>query len=113
MKIVSVCVKDSNHSVQYSMKIEIDMFFFFSSRRRHTRCLSDWSSDVCSSDLIQAAKGETEVANAMNAFLKNPGDTQALSLVSAKDPSWNATLRTTCVATMLDEIGRASCRERV
>src|SRR5205814_3355274 len=26
--------------------------FFFSSRRRHTRCLSDWSSDVCSSDLF-------------------------------------------------------------
>src|ERR1035438_10565819 len=26
-------------------------FFFFSSRRRHTRCLSDWSSDVSSSDL--------------------------------------------------------------
>src|SRR5262245_62300975 len=25
--------------------------FFFSSRIRHTRCLSDWSSDVCSSDL--------------------------------------------------------------
>src|SRR5947199_3842779 len=23
------------------------IFFFFSSRRRHTRCLSDWSSDVC------------------------------------------------------------------
>src|SRR5262245_64345108 len=28
--------------------------FFFSSRRRHTRCLSDWSSDVCSSDLRTA-----------------------------------------------------------
>src|SRR5205814_4819365 len=27
--------------------------FFFSSRRRHTRCLSDWSSDVCSSDLSE------------------------------------------------------------
>src|SRR2546422_7999070 len=27
------------------------MFFFFSSRRRHTRCSRDWSSDVCSSDL--------------------------------------------------------------
>src|SRR6202522_3126731 len=25
--------------------------FFFSSRRRHTRCRRDWSSDVCSSDL--------------------------------------------------------------
>src|SRR5882672_12738958 len=27
------------------------LFFFFSSRRRHTRSLCDWSSDVCSSDL--------------------------------------------------------------
>src|SRR5207245_4629371 len=27
-------------------------FFFFSSRRRHTRCYRDWSSDVCSSDLL-------------------------------------------------------------
>src|SRR2546429_6035260 len=27
--------------------------FFFSSRRRHTRCSRDWSSDVCSSDLNQ------------------------------------------------------------
>src|SRR5258706_11320982 len=26
-------------------------YFFFSSRRRHTRLVSDWSSDVCSSDL--------------------------------------------------------------
>src|SRR5438034_3106420 len=28
------------------------LFFFFSSRRRHTRSLCDWSSDVCSSDLL-------------------------------------------------------------
>src|SRR5690554_7119154 len=27
--------------------------FFFSSRRRHTRCGRDWSSDVCSSDLLR------------------------------------------------------------
>src|SRR5690606_40962991 len=27
-------------------------FFFFSSRRRHTRFSRDWSSDVCSSDLV-------------------------------------------------------------
>src|SRR2546422_6143953 len=27
------------------------LVFFFSSRRRHTRCSRDWSSDVCSSDL--------------------------------------------------------------
>src|SRR2546429_4181685 len=30
----------------------IFVFFFFSSRRRHTRCSRDWSSDVCSSDLV-------------------------------------------------------------
>src|SRR2546422_7990404 len=31
-------------------------FFFFSSRRRHTRCSRDWSSDVCSSDLLLVAR---------------------------------------------------------
>src|SRR2546430_2817521 len=30
-------------------------FFFFSSRRRHTRFDCDWSSDVCSSDLTSSA----------------------------------------------------------
>src|SRR2546422_1941864 len=30
--------------------------FFFSSRRRHTRCSRDWSSDVCSSDLLGLAE---------------------------------------------------------
>src|SRR2546422_8923566 len=34
---------------------EAIVIFFFSSRRRHTRCSRDWSSDVCSSDLIQTA----------------------------------------------------------
>src|SRR5256884_6539072 len=31
--------------------------FFFSSRRRHTRCSRDWSSDVCSSDLWKRVPG--------------------------------------------------------
>src|ERR1039458_6258854 len=34
---------------------QIEFVFFFSSRRRDTRWLSDWSSDVCSSDLVYAA----------------------------------------------------------
>ena len=51
---------------------------------------------------IEAAKGDAEVAAAMTAFVKNPDDAAAIARVSAKDPSWNATLRTTCVATMLD-----------
>src|SRR2546422_7209773 len=32
--------------------VSLVFFFFFSSRRRHTRCSRDWSSDVCSSDLL-------------------------------------------------------------
>src|SRR5471030_1450121 len=38
-------------------------FFFFSSRRRHTRCLSDWSSDVCSSDLHIERQQSPQAAN--------------------------------------------------
>src|SRR3989442_9608584 len=35
------------------------LFFFFSSRRRHTRCGRDWSSDVCSSDLEELPSAGT------------------------------------------------------
>ena len=51
---------------------------------------------------IQATKNNAEVAAAMNAMVKDPADANAIALVSSKDPSWNATLRTTCVATMLE-----------
>src|SRR5690349_23019837 len=37
----------------YCDAVFVFIFFFFSSRRRHTRSLRDWSSDVCSSDLSQ------------------------------------------------------------
>src|SRR5256884_2887906 len=37
-------------------------FFFFSSRRRHTRCSRDWSSDVCSSDLV-GQRGTAHIEN--------------------------------------------------
>src|SRR5216684_5939900 len=40
------------------MRNKILFFFFFSSRRRHTRCSRDWSSDVCSSDLLAHFLGE-------------------------------------------------------
>src|SRR6266498_6029889 len=38
------------------------IFFFFSSRRRHTRCGRDWSSDVCSSDLRWLAEELVDAA---------------------------------------------------
>src|SRR6266567_4555122 len=39
----------------------INCFFFFSSRRRHTRFDCDWSSDVCSSDLDGGDARELQV----------------------------------------------------
>src|SRR3712207_7423315 len=37
--------------VKRDVSLKFILFFFFSSRRRHTRYWRDWSSDVCSSDL--------------------------------------------------------------
>src|SRR2546422_5284021 len=54
------------------------MCFFFSSRRRHTRCSRDWSSDVCSSDLIGTIEPAHEnlaveiIENAISAATKDP-----------------------------------------
>src|SRR6266496_6377469 len=44
-------------------------FFFFSSRRRHTRSLRDWSSDVCSSDLVHAPNARTDAVGDGHATL--------------------------------------------
>src|SRR3984885_16280053 len=49
------------------------VFFFFSSRRRHTRCGRDWSSDVCSSDLpgtIHQCQGQEATAVGVCAALR-------------------------------------------
>src|SRR5437588_5427546 len=47
--------------------------FFFSSRRRHTRSLCDWSSDVCSSDLLTVSRGFVRKQRGMNAAEDDPG----------------------------------------
>src|SRR2546422_9540372 len=47
------------------------VIFFFSSRRRHTRCSRDWSSDVCSSDLFPE---EGAPGRAVLLTLRDPGD---------------------------------------
>src|SRR5690348_18411792 len=87
------------------------LFFFFSSRRRHTRWTGDWSSDVCSSDLsavnyigvkqgsglqtaLTIAKVAAVVVVIAAAFLVGPQVAVSSPMLAAK-------------------IGRASCRERV
>src|SRR5215218_10767477 len=48
-------------------------FFFFSSRRRHTRSLCDWSSDVCSSDLGQRPHAASPTGPAPHAESQGAG----------------------------------------
>src|SRR5579863_694279 len=49
------------------------IFFFFSSRRRHTRWTGDWSSDVCSSDLFIAMSGQFLAKNASEIRFRRAG----------------------------------------
>src|SRR2546429_4424987 len=89
------------------------LFFFFSSRRRHTRCSRDWSSDVCSSDLVliyadgywrngkwvdHKAAAEIAVKTAEKEG-QHIGKVLVWKRYSGKYSS--------------EKIGRASCRERV
>src|SRR5256885_4202663 len=46
-------------SLNVAIHVRFFVFFFFSSRRRHTRLQGDWSSDVCSSDLCSNARAPT------------------------------------------------------
>src|SRR5258706_8944992 len=50
--ILQILVNDCTFFFLYIFSF-LFFFFFFSSRRRHTRLVSDWSSDVCSSDLSE------------------------------------------------------------
>src|SRR5690606_41067808 len=49
--------------------IRLFLTFFFSSRRRHTRFSRDWSSDVCSSDLIETRLDQLNATAAQHSLL--------------------------------------------
>src|SRR5437588_6700501 len=61
VKIISVTfrrvIRTNHKKASKIWRHENIQFFFFSSRRRHTRSLCDWSSDVCSSDLDEPVVG--------------------------------------------------------
>src|SRR5438876_2582433 len=90
----------------------IDLNFFFSSRRRHTRWTGDWSSDVCSSDLdvirfqesvgLHAiTDGEYRRSSFHADFIEKLGGARAAGRLDVEGTVSGF------------EIGRASCRERV
>src|SRR5215467_7059173 len=60
-------------------------FFFFSSRRRHTRLQGDWSSDVCSSDLIEELEQRSGVARGdVAAFATHQPNPRLVALLAKK-----------------------------
>src|SRR5690554_7011063 len=68
VKGLSMCFDCYNCIFNYTDICVIFVFFFFSSRRRHTRCGRDWSSDVCSSDLVNPPLFVFVVLSAATAF---------------------------------------------
>src|SRR5256885_16928438 len=103
------------------------VFFFFSSRRRHTRLQGDWSSDVCSSDLVKYQRSNQNTNIHQRPIVKR-GDKLAKGDVVADGASTDlgeiAIGQNMLIAFMpwngynfedsiLIKIGRASCRERV
>src|SRR3989442_10896374 len=97
------------------------IIFFFSSRRLHTRCGRDWSSDVCSSDLIAVPsrfkKGVVGLVLPTGYSFNLDGTAIYLTLASMFiAQACDIHLSWTQIAAMLGlmlQIGRASCRERV
>src|SRR2546422_2675947 len=61
---------------------EAHYIFFFSSRRRHTICSRDWSSDVCSSDLNFAGAGVADLLN-RNLVIPQPTITKTMATTHA------------------------------
>src|SRR5688572_31867149 len=68
------------------------IFFFFSSRRRHTRFDCDWSSDVCSSDLGARLVAMLALAACLLCLLA-PGPVQAQAAAPAHTPGGEVNLR--------------------
>src|SRR5256885_9898143 len=91
-----------------------DGMFFFSSRRRHTRLQGDWSSDVCSSDLM---KFSDLIAQGRSFTLKHLGK-KTMGIMDSLTPFFlmveaKKVFQYGQVLKYATQIGRASCRERV
>src|SRR5256885_9811698 len=88
--------------------------FFFSSRRRHTRLQGDWSSDVCSSDLLD---GQQKLVRGRNEDLAlrlgTPGLGPGTFAFIRYDHLIPDSAKPRVQIEYPAEIGRASCRERV
>src|SRR3546814_10065840 len=82
------------------------LFFFFKQKTAYEMRISDWSSDVCSSDL-NTGFADAEPFNAALAADQRFRSVNLLCLLPGHSPEQDG------VALAVRQIGRASCRERV
>src|SRR6266496_565166 len=83
----------------FGRKVRAFLFFFFSSRRRHTRSLRDWSSDVCSSDLSSGPRRpwtrwprDPSAAGAASGFVGEPAQLDEVAVTAEADAHGGAVL---------------------
>src|SRR3546814_2794244 len=102
----------------------MDVFFFFKQKTAYEMRISDWSSDVCSSDLrrilLQANRAKT-TAEKIKTFLQLRPQHLVPELPRNGEPRTGLSMGQHCelmaqtwqIPREEQEIGRASCRERV
>src|SRR5256885_5712975 len=89
------------------------LFFFFSSRRRHTRLQGDWSSDVCSSDLLLFDDFGSATGGAVF-YISQPDRKLSFGVHEGSLGRRSGNRRSSAGTPHFGQgIGRASCRERV
>src|SRR3546814_3049276 len=95
------------------------LFFFFKQKTAYEMRISDWSSDVCSSDLgrgldLVAERQEAEEA-ALGCAFGDPGDRSSLRFQPGRFDGQRRQSNALVLhqARAAEAIGRASCRERV
>src|SRR5262249_59386921 len=93
----------------------------FSSRRRHTRLVSDWSSDVCSSDLSAVSRARPDIADqraddaiagVLTMLFQIIFDLHPFGCGHRDDLADISCGYARAIAVAVAQIGRASCRER-
>src|SRR3546814_14783927 len=95
-----------------SIRLSFFSFFFFKQKPAYELRISDWSSDVCSSDLVSllvdeaALQAMMERARARGVECRGIADHGFIRSIYLRDPNGY-------VVELAAKIGRASCRERV
>src|SRR2546429_3822892 len=114
MKTAGERVKEVGRKTTRKSGSSVVFCVFFSSRRRHTRCSRDWSSDVCSSDLYFIQRSAGTGLSPMDCFLVSRGiKTLAVRMLQHNANGITVARHLDAHPKVRKEIGRASCRERV